>query len=184
MIFDFIERIFSGASDRTSRQEVKNRLKLVLAHDRAAIAPDMLQAMRREILEVVSRYVELDADEMELSLDSSDRMTILVANLPIRKVNPEFYTVKEEVITGESLPEITIDESLIGDAGVGDPEAGAATGAAAVTSGGEPPIATLTDPTGENPDHPASSPPETAAETAKARLELVVIQDDNELAEN
>jgi cell division topological specificity factor len=163
MIFDFLEKLFSGSSERNSRQDVKNRLKLVLAHDRAAIAPDMLQAMRREILEVVSRYVELDADEMELSLDSTDRMTVLVANLPIRKVNPQFYTVKEEAITGQTLPEIAIDETLIGETGVPNAEAPAATEAAT-----------------ETPDPPI----ETAAETAKARLESVVIQDDNELIEN
>jgi cell division topological specificity factor len=164
MIFDFLERIFSGAPDRNSRQDVKNRLKLVLAHDRAAIEPDMLEAMRREILEVVSRYVELDAEEMELSLDSSDRMTILVANLPIKKVNPEFYTVKDEVITGEELPEITIDETLVGDPGVDTPE-----NMTEVKADAAPAVTAV-----------PKEETETAAETAKARLENVVLQDSNE----
>jgi cell division topological specificity factor len=162
---DILDRIFPGVGERNSRQDVKNRLKLVLAHDRAAIEPDMLEAMRREILEVVSRYVDLDAEEMELSLDSSDRMTILVANLPIRRVNPEFYTVKDEVITGETLPEITIDESLIG-----------AVEASTEVTEGETLAETLvesTEPTVANSDA------ETPAESAKARLENVVIQDSN-----
>jgi cell division topological specificity factor len=92
-------------------------LKLVLAHDRAAIAPEILEKMRQEIMAVVSKYVELDNDAMEISLDSSDRTTVLVANFPIRRVNPEFYTVKE----GENdadLPEIVLDESLIGEGDV------------------------------------------------------------------
>ncbi|NJM47208.1 MAG: cell division topological specificity factor MinE [Alkalinema sp. RU_4_3] len=92
----------------------------MLAHDRAAIAPETLEAMRLEILAVVSKYVELDSDAMEISLDSSDRMTVLMANLPIRRINPEFFTVKESEPGAEELPEIVLDESLIGEP---DPEA-------------------------------------------------------------
>lgn len=162
---ELLDRILPGLGERNSRQEVKNRLKLILAHDRAAIAPDMLEAMRREILEVVSRYVDLDAEEMELTLDSSDRLTVLVANLPIRRVNPEFYTVKEETLTGEALPEIVLDEAKIGD-----PNITAAAEASVIAT--EP----ATDPTETAPI--AATSEEESAETAKARLENVVIQDD------
>jgi cell division topological specificity factor len=120
MLIDILERFFPGLNDRNSRSEVKNRLKLVLAHDRAAIAPETLEAMRREILAVVSKYVELDSDAMEISLDSSDRMTVLMANLPIRRINPEFFTVKESEPGAADLPEIVLDEALIGEP---DPEA-------------------------------------------------------------
>ncbi len=158
---EILDRILPGLGERNSRQEVKNRLKLILAHDRAAIAPEMLEAMRREILEVVSRYVDLDAEEMELTLDSSDRLTVLVANLPIRRVNPEFYTVKEETLTGEALPEIVLDEAKIGDPNAEAP--------AIHTEPAVPPDTTT-------PIVPASE--EESAETAKVRLEHVVIQDD------
>jgi cell division topological specificity factor len=165
---ELLDRILPGLGERNSRQEVKNRLKLILAHDRAAIAPEMLEAMRREILEVVSRYVDLDAEEMELTLDSSDRLTVLVANLPIRRVNPEFYTVKEETLTGEALPEIVLDESKIGDPNVPaspqTPAAEVATEAPAEPIEAADPIATVSE--------------EESAETAKARLETVVLQDD------
>jgi cell division topological specificity factor len=163
---ELLDRILPGLGERNSRQEVKNRLKLILAHDRAAIAPEMLEAMRREILEVVSRYVDLDAEEMELTLDSSDRLTVLVANLPIRRVNPEFYTVKEETLTGEALPDIILDESKIGDPGTTPAEPTA-----------EIPQSTADEPIVEvEPIAPTSE--EESAETAKARLETVVLQDD------
>jgi cell division topological specificity factor MinE len=63
MLLDFLERLFSRSDN--SRQQVKNRLKLVLAHDRTDLPADTLTAMRQEILAVVSRYVELDTDGME-----------------------------------------------------------------------------------------------------------------------
>ena len=119
MLIELLERIFPTLNDRNSRQEVKNRLKLVLAHDRSDLTPQMIESMRREILEVVSKYVDLDADAMDFSLENSSRVTSLVANLPILRVKPEFYTVKREGIAEktpiEDLPEISIDESTIGD---------------------------------------------------------------------
>jgi cell division topological specificity factor len=166
MILEFLEKLFPGMSDRNSRQEVKNRLKLVLAHDRAAIAPEMLEAMRREILEVVSRYVDLDSEAMEFSLDSSDRMTILVANLPIRKINPQFYTVKEATAEAAVLPEITLDESLIGETAIVTEMIATETIATETIE----PIA---------PGDPVIDP-ESTAETAKERLETIVVQDSNE----
>ena len=119
MLIELLERIFPTLNDRNSRQEVKNRLHLILAHDRSDLTPQMIESMRREILEVVSKYVDLDADAMDFSLENSSRVTSLVANLPIVRVKPEFYTVKGEGISEETpieeLPEISIDESTIGE---------------------------------------------------------------------
>ncbi|MGB5134361.1 MAG: cell division topological specificity factor MinE [Prochlorococcaceae cyanobacterium] len=66
----------------------KQRLRLVLAHDRSDLNPELLEQMRREILEVVNRYVEIDMEEGDVSLATEDRVTALVANLPIRRARP------------------------------------------------------------------------------------------------
>ena len=68
-----------------SANTAKQRLQLVLAHDRSDLNPELLQQMRREILEVVSRYVEIDLEEGDVTLETEDRVTALVANLPIRR---------------------------------------------------------------------------------------------------
>ena len=68
-----------------SASTARERLQLVLAHDRSDLSTDLLDQMRREILEGVAKYVEIDMDEGAVSLETEDRMTALVANLPIKR---------------------------------------------------------------------------------------------------
>ena len=84
MITEFFERLLT--SNRGSRDDVKRRLKLVLAHDRSTLNASTLEKMREEILVVVSKYVELDTDSLEFSIKTDSKMTALIGNLPIRRI--------------------------------------------------------------------------------------------------
>lgn len=86
MISELLEKLFNWHKPTKSGREAKSRLKVIIAHDRAGLNPEMLEEMRREILEVVGRYVDIDPEETELSLESDQRITALIANLPIRSI--------------------------------------------------------------------------------------------------
>ncbi len=88
MLSDLIDRLLNRSSPK-SRNEVKRRLQQLLAHDRTTLSPKELEAIQAEILEVVSRYVELDQDGLEFALASDQRLTSLVANLPIRRIKSD-----------------------------------------------------------------------------------------------
>ena len=70
-----------GASD--ARSDACNRLKLVLMHDRTQLSPVMMEQLRDELVEVISKYVEIDRSALDLNLESESNTIALVANIPI-----------------------------------------------------------------------------------------------------
>jgi len=82
----FFERIF-GKGEKSAKMIAKDRLRLVLMHDRADIPGPTMEAMRREILLVVSKYVDIDERLLEVSLERANDTVALIANIPIRRIN-------------------------------------------------------------------------------------------------
>ncbi len=64
-----------GADDADSKDVAKDRLRLVLVHDRSMLPPETLDALRAELIEVVSRYFEVD--HATLSMDVQRNQGIL-----------------------------------------------------------------------------------------------------------
>lgn len=79
----FLNRFFGGGK---SKNVAKERLQLVLIHDRADISPQVMEDLRKELIEVISHYMEIDAGNIELELEKEDRSVALVANIPVKNV--------------------------------------------------------------------------------------------------
>jgi len=90
-VLDFINRIF-GRESSSSRNVAKERLRLVLVHDRAGVSPELLESLKADLINVISNYMEIDKDGLEVSLDSSENQVALVANIPVKKMKRKFET--------------------------------------------------------------------------------------------
>jgi cell division topological specificity factor len=70
---------------KNSDQEIAaQRLRLVLAHDRANLSPGMLDMLKDEIIAVISRHLEIDADKVEVNFTEDQREMRLVADIPLQ----------------------------------------------------------------------------------------------------
>jgi len=120
MISTLLDRLFQR-QNVTSGTQVKQRLKFILAHDRAAIEPQVFDNMRHEIMRVVSKYVELDEGSLDIRLESDKRMTALIANLPIRMVREELpdlvalFDEPIEVINSEQPDPLALEMDQFAD---------------------------------------------------------------------
>lgn len=82
--------LFSRKS--TSKSVAKDRLKLVLIHDRANCSSEMLELMKRDIIAVITRYMEVDERGLEINIGTTNSeyengiVPALYANIPIKSM--------------------------------------------------------------------------------------------------
>lgn len=67
-----------------SADNAKERLKLVLIHDRTDLSPKSLESIKNEILEVISRYIDIDPDAVAIRVTQEGREQRLVADIPLK----------------------------------------------------------------------------------------------------
>ncbi len=73
-----------------SKDVAKERLKLVLIHDRSTFSPQFLEMMKSEIIQVIRKYLDVEEEHLDIQLtkttseDGERIVPALVANIPIR----------------------------------------------------------------------------------------------------
>ena len=83
-MFEFLSRVFGGSDG--SKNRAKERLRLVLVHDRASLSPGLLEALKEDLIQVITKYLEIDEEGLEVNLDKSDDSVALIANIPVKNV--------------------------------------------------------------------------------------------------
>lgn len=67
-----------------SAAEAKERLKLVLIHDRTELTPAQLEALKDELLEVIGRYIPISRDAVRIQINQEGRSQRLIADIPLQ----------------------------------------------------------------------------------------------------
>jgi cell division topological specificity factor len=79
---NFLNRLFGH--DQPSAQHAKERMKLVLIHDRTDLSPRALEALKDELIQVISRHVEIDPQAVRIEMAQEGRQQRLIADIPIQ----------------------------------------------------------------------------------------------------
>ena len=89
---------FKKKDGTASKNVAKDRLKLVLVHDRVNCSSQVLEMLKTDIIKVISNYMEIDEEELDIQItqaqsdDNMGTVPVLYANIPIksmRKVNQD-----------------------------------------------------------------------------------------------
>jgi cell division topological specificity factor len=75
-------RLFSHKEIK-SKNVAKNRLRQILVHDRVNLPPGKMDRLRDDLAQVISKYVEIDQDRMNVALTDTNRQSCLTAQVPI-----------------------------------------------------------------------------------------------------
>jgi cell division topological specificity factor len=77
----FFDRILGR--EKHSAKQAKDRLKLVLIHDRIDLNPGTLETLKDELIEVISRHVDIDPGAVQIEMTQDGRQQRLIADIPI-----------------------------------------------------------------------------------------------------
>lgn len=82
---------FFSKEESSSKNIAKERLKLVLIHDRANISPKFLEMVKGDIIKIISNYMEIDESGLDIKLSrmeqpNNEYTSLLIANIPIKKM--------------------------------------------------------------------------------------------------
>lgn len=89
MLWELLYRVL-GKDTSSSRIHAKERLRLVLVHDRANISPYLMNRLKEDLLKVISNYMIIDEEGMEVHLDQDEREVALIASIPVKKIRRDY----------------------------------------------------------------------------------------------
>jgi cell division topological specificity factor len=76
-----------GSRNTSSASKAKERLKLVLINDRTDISPEALESLKNDLIQVISRYIDIDPNTIQIQMTQEGREQRLVADIPIKAVS-------------------------------------------------------------------------------------------------
>ena len=84
-MIDFFNRLFNPKPSSVTARE---RLRLVLLSDHLALAPDVVESLKTDLIAVISKYVDVDAANCDVTFEQQDRQVAMLANIPILGMKP------------------------------------------------------------------------------------------------
>ena len=126
-MLDFFKRLFQAEPSSVTARE---RLRLVLLSDHLALAPDVVESLKIDLIAVISKYVDVDVANCDVTFEQQDRQVAMLANIPILGMKPAVKQPRQE---RAPEPPPMIDPAPVSAAVAAEPAAPVVDGAVAPT---------------------------------------------------
>ena len=81
-----LDSLLSMFKKEKSGKVAKKRLQMVLIQVRASVSPEVMEKLRDDIIQVISKYMVINKSDMEISLENVEDSVALVANIPVQNM--------------------------------------------------------------------------------------------------
>ena len=88
-LYDKVLSFFTTQSADETKVVAKSRLKTVLMQDRVGFSERAMQMLKDDMLNSISRYLEIDVDSFDLSIDAGENTTILNLSIPVLRTKTD-----------------------------------------------------------------------------------------------
>lgn len=88
-VIGFFRQTDIEQQEESAKETACNRLRVVLMQDRTNLTPELMERMRKEMVELLSKYVEMDKDALELNLEQDGEQIALMLSIPVIRAKDE-----------------------------------------------------------------------------------------------
>jgi cell division topological specificity factor len=88
-MLEFFKRLFNPEPSSVTARE---RLRLVLLSDHLALAPDVVESLKADLIAVISKYVDVDTANCDVTFEQQESVVAMLANIPILGMKPAVRT--------------------------------------------------------------------------------------------
>ena len=88
-VLGFFRQTDAEQQQESSKETACNRLRVVLMQDRTNLTPELLERMRGELVELLSKYLEMDKEALELNLEQDGEQVALMLSIPVIRAKDE-----------------------------------------------------------------------------------------------
>jgi cell division topological specificity factor len=114
-MLEFLKRLFNPEPSSVTARE---RLRLVLLSDHLALAPDVAESLKADLIAVISKYVDVDAAHCDVTFEQQENVVAMLANIPILGMKPSSRAPRP---TPPSEPPPMIDPTPVSAAVAAEP---------------------------------------------------------------
>ena len=112
-LYDKVLSFFTSGQEDESKSVAKSRLKTVLMQDRVGFSERAMQMLKDDMIDTISKYLEINVDSFSLSIDAKDEATILNFSIPV--VRPRTDEEIDEAIALSHQAKIEKTQEIVGE---------------------------------------------------------------------